>query len=108
MAVVLLSPNSSSTGLLALCRPLLLAGRADKGEDEAEAEGNEDGRPKYNTVYNNEIYTELDEAWRMIEADSNIFFVSFLVALINSAFLVHRGFVVIILQTVYQRKRYYS
>ncbi|CAM9267840.1 unnamed protein product, partial [Ascophyllum nodosum] len=26
-----------------------------KGEDEAEAEGNEDGRPKYNTVYNNEI-----------------------------------------------------
>ncbi|CAN0463666.1 unnamed protein product, partial [Ascophyllum nodosum] len=45
-----------------------------KGEDEAEAEGNEDGRPKYNTVYNNEIYTELDEAWRMIEADSNIFF----------------------------------
>lgn len=43
------------------------------GNDEPEADGNEDGHPKENSVWSNEIFTEKDEAWKMNYADSNVF-----------------------------------
>lgn len=44
-----------------------------RGNDEPEAEGNEDGNPSENSVYNNDLYTGREEAWKMNYADSNVF-----------------------------------
>eukprot|EP00904_Undaria_pinnatifida_P000996 jgi/Undpi1/10898/HiC_scaffold_3.g01424.m1 len=45
----------------------------NRGNDEQEAEGNEDGHPRENSVYSNDIYTGQSEAWKMSYADSNVF-----------------------------------
>eukprot|EP00904_Undaria_pinnatifida_P001709 jgi/Undpi1/11539/HiC_scaffold_30.g13836.m1 len=41
------------------------------GQDEPEAEGNDDGHPTKNNVFNNKIWTDSDEAIRMTNADGN-------------------------------------
>ena len=48
----------------------------DRGNDEPEAEGNEDGHPINNVVYKNDIYSEKDEVWKMDQSDYNNFWVS--------------------------------
>lgn len=49
---------------------------ADKGNDEPEADNNPDGRPRYNLVQKNDIYSDKDEVWKITDADSNVFRVS--------------------------------
>lgn len=49
---------------------------ADKGYDEPEADNNPDGHPRYNMVQENDIYSEQDEAWKITNADDNVFQVS--------------------------------
>lgn len=52
---------------------MLYRGLTDMGNDDPEADGNEDGHPRDNSVYNNDLYTGKDEAWKMNYADSNVF-----------------------------------
>lgn len=56
------------------CYRLFIA--ADAGQDEPEAEGNDDGHPTKNNVFNNKIWTDSDEAIRMTNADGNDIYVS--------------------------------
>ncbi|CAM9171351.1 unnamed protein product [Ectocarpus sp. 12 AP-2014] len=44
-----------------------------KGTDPQEAEGNEDGRVRDNSVYKNEIWSDQDLVWRATEAEDNVF-----------------------------------
>lgn len=53
-----------------------LFARPDKGTDSPEIPGN-DGRPKYNYVAFNTIYSERDDAAKVSEADYNVLEVSF-------------------------------
>ncbi|CBJ32091.1 Mannuronan C-5-epimerase [Ectocarpus siliculosus] len=46
-----------------------------KGTDPQEAEGNEDGRIRDNSVYKNEIWSDQDLVWKATEAEDNVFWV---------------------------------
>lgn len=48
---------------------------AVKGTDPQEAEGNEDGRIRDNSVYRNEIWSDQDLVWKATEAEDNVFWV---------------------------------
>lgn len=48
---------------------------AVKGTDPQEAEGNEDGYIRDNSVYKNEIWSDQDLVWKSMEAEDNIFWV---------------------------------
>lgn len=47
----------------------------DRGNDEPQAEGNEDGHPINNKIYKNKIWSDEPEVLRMTNADSNSFWV---------------------------------
>lgn len=55
--------------------------RADKGNDDVQADGNLDGHPKNNTLYNNDVYTKQDIAMYLSEADDNVIKVRLIVEL---------------------------
>lgn len=48
----------------------------DRGNDEPQADGNPDGRPRDNKVYDNDIYSGKEVAWLTTDADDNEFYVS--------------------------------
>lgn len=67
------TPHLRSTYTLS---PFLCYDFADKGSDEPSAEGNVDGSPRDNDVYENVIFSEKDHVWKMEDAHDNTFTVS--------------------------------
>lgn len=49
---------------------------ADAGNDDPQAVGNPDGKPRNNKIYENAIYSGKDLAWLVVDAEDNDFYVS--------------------------------